>query len=112
ATDRGGRLWLAGRPLSMLAFGPRLRRLAALTGVCQPALVATIDSTASLVPAFGPPPFMRGFSPPLTGANAPERTRRGLAIQHGDIRVARRAQDFQRVAIEAAARQAGDCFVG
>jgi len=50
----------------MLAFGPRLRRLAALTGVCQPALVATIDSTASFVPAFGPPPFMRGFSPPLT----------------------------------------------
>jgi hypothetical protein len=58
----------AGKPLSMLAFGHRLRRLAALTEVCQPASIATINSTASSVPAFRLPPFMRGFSPPPTSA--------------------------------------------
>jgi len=54
----------------MLAFGHRLRRLAALTEVCQPASIATINSTASSVPAFRLLPFMRGFSPPPTSAIA------------------------------------------
>ncbi|HVC61222.1 MAG TPA: hypothetical protein VND19_12775, partial [Acetobacteraceae bacterium] len=99
--------------------GPRLRRLAALTGVCQPALVATIDSTASFVPAFGPPPFMRGFSPPLTpserhaGAERhrlllrvirqgqrnllPERTARFDDLQRGEQHVDRAAHRFSRI---------------
>src|SRR4051812_41964225 len=50
----------------MLAFGHRLRRLTALTEVCQPAVFATVGSTASFVPDFGYAPFMRGLRPPFT----------------------------------------------
>jgi hypothetical protein len=50
----------------MLAFGHRLRRLAALTEVYQPAVFVTVRSTANFVPDFGYAPFMCGLRPPST----------------------------------------------
>jgi hypothetical protein len=54
----------------MLAFRHRLRRLTALTEVCQPAVFATVGSSASFVPDFGYAPFMRGLRPPFTAFEA------------------------------------------